>query len=157
MPKWRSVEDGFSLIEVMTVVVIIAIGVTLAVPNYTQWNSRYQLKEAATDVTSQLAFARIAAMNRNTLVNVSLATAGTNVTVSVNDSTGAAVLPSETLMTHVAGFTGGPVTFTSLGLRSGGGAGNQQLTLSNDLGLTYSIKITPSGKATWCAAPPPCT
>ena len=154
MTKRRRVEGGFTLIELMTVVTIIGVGALLAVPNYTKWNSRYQLKEAAMDITSHLGLARVAAMNRNTTVNVSLAMVGINVTVSVSDSTGASVLPTETLMTHITGFTGGPVQLTSLGLRSGGGAGDQYLTVSNDQGLTYSIRITPSGKATWCVTAP---
>ncbi len=151
----RSREGGFTLIEVMVVVAIIGIVSAIAVPNYLQWNSKNQLREAANRIQSQLTFARIAAMNRNTTTTVTFFMAGNLVTVVTTDATGAQILPVETLMSHVTGFTGGPVLFSSLGVRTGGGLGAQFITVKNDQGLTYSVQVLPGGKTSWCAAPAP--
>lgn len=137
----------------MTVITIIGIGAALAVPSYTQWNARYQLRQAVTEINTQLALARLAAMNRNMAVTVTVSAVGGKVTVTTTDVSGAQVLPTQAMMVHVTNVAGGPVQFNSLGLRSGGGAGNQTLKVTNTQGLTYSIKITPGGKATWCASP----
>jgi hypothetical protein len=137
----------------MIVSTIIGIGAALAAPAYTQWNAQYQLRQAVTEINGQLALARAAAMNRNTSVNVTLSIVGGRVTVAATDLLGAQVLPSQSMMTHVTSAIGGPVQFSSLGLRFGGGVGNQLLAIRNDQGLTYSIKITQGGKTSWCASP----
>lgn len=155
MQKVFKRENGFTLIEMMVVLAIIGITAAIAVPNYLQWNSKSQLREAATRIQSQLALARMAAMNRNTTVNVNLAMAGNLVTVVTTAANGNQVFPVETLMSHVIGFAGGPIQFSSLGVRAGGGAGAQFITVQNDTGLTYSIQVLPGGKATWCVSPAP--
>jgi type IV fimbrial biogenesis protein FimT len=143
------------MMEVVIITAIIGLTTSLAVPNYLQWNSQRQLREAATRIQAQLALARMTAMNRNITVTVGLAMAGNQVTVRTTDPNNNQLFAVETLMTHVKGFTGGPVQFSSLGLRAGGGAGAQFITVQNDKGLTYSIQVLPGGKATWCVAPAP--
>ena len=72
------------------------------------------------------------------------------VTATFIDGSGAQVMPTHTMLALVTGVTGGPITFSSLGVRVGGGAGNQLITLTNNQALTYSIAVTPAGKSTWC-------
>ena len=146
-------QRGFTLLEMMVVTTIIGIGAALAVPSYTQWNARYQLRQAVTEINSQLTLARMAAMNRNTSVNVTVSVVNGRVTIAATDVSGAQVLPAQSMMVHVTNVVGGPVQFNSLGVRFGGGAGNQTLTVRNDQGLIYSITITRGGKTTWCASP----
>lgn len=148
-------EGGFTLIEIMIAVVIVGLATTLAVPNYLQWNARYQLKQAASEIWSHLSLARVAAMNRNTSVNVALAVASGQVTIATTTVGGLPVLPTQTIqMGHVTGVNvvgGGAIQFNSLGLRSSGAAAtNQIITVTNDQNLTYSIRVIPGGKATWC-------
>jgi len=151
-------QGGFTLIEMMVVVAIIAVVATLSAPRYTDWVAQRQLREAATRVQSQLALARMAAMSRNTTVTVNLALVGNRVTVTTLDTnTGNPITPVETLDVHVVNFGGGPVQFSSQGVRIGGGVGAQFITVQSDVivntmplrFLTYSIQVLPGGKATW--------
>lgn len=148
-------QRGFTTLELATVVSVIAIGLTIGVPGYISWNARYQLRQAATEIHEQLSFARLAAMNRNTTVTVGVAVTGGRVTIAATDTSGAAVLPTQSvMMAHVtnASVTGGStVQFNSLGFRSSnGGVGNQMISVSNDRGLTYAVKVAAAGKTTWC-------
>ena len=134
----------------MTVAAIITIGAALAVPSYQQWISRYQLKQATTEIHSELSLSRMAAMNRNTTVTAALAVVGGRVTATFTDGNGAQVMPPATMQNQVTLVAGGPVQFNSFGLRVGGGAVNQTVTITNSQGLTYSIAVTPAGKVSWC-------
>jgi prepilin-type N-terminal cleavage/methylation domain-containing protein len=66
-------QCGFTLIEVMIAVAIVGILAMVAVPNYLQWNARYQLKQATTELAGSLNLARMAAMNRNLAVTATVA------------------------------------------------------------------------------------
>ncbi len=147
-------EGGFTLIEVMIVVAIIGVTSMLAVPNYISWNARYELRQAATEIQNQLSIARISAMSRNSVVIVNLALGGGKVQIAAADALGAAVIPATQMMKSVTGLTPAPtaVAFSPLGIRSGGGAGNQQIMISNNQGLSYSVRVTPRGKVSWCPA-----
>jgi Tfp pilus assembly protein FimT len=131
--------------EVMTVSAVISVLTMIAVPAYQQWNTRYQLKQATEEVAGNLKLARMAAMSRGTSVVVTLATVGGR----GNLSTGG-VFPPVTLSDGVTGLTSTTVTFSQLGLRVGGGAGNQLIQLTSKSGTVYSVLVTPSGKINWC-------
>ena len=94
-------EGGFTLIEILIAVAILSIGATLAIPSYLSWNSRYQLREAITTIQSNLMLARMAAMNRNKVVNVNFTLASGQVTISSLDASSVSVLPPATMMAHV--------------------------------------------------------
>lgn len=146
-------HGGFTLIELMIAVAIISITAGLAVPSYLQWNARYQLRQAATQITNQLTLARMTAMNRNRSVNVNLTKALGMVSVGATDVAGNQVIPAQSLMGNVNDVTVGTITFSSLGLRMSGTSGvNQQIQLTNSNGIVYSVRITPAGKANWCAS-----
>ena len=134
----------------MVVVGIMAFAVAIAVPNYVRWNSTSQLKQATTELHGELTLARLSAMNRNRSVTVTAAIVNGRVEATFIDGSGAQVMPPHTMLALVTGVTGGPITFSSLGVRVGGGAGNQLVTLTNTQALTYSIAVTPAGKSTWC-------
>jgi prepilin-type N-terminal cleavage/methylation domain-containing protein len=152
--KFNKKEQGFTILELMVVVAIIGVTAVIGVPNYLQWSSQRQLREAASRIQSQLTFARMAAMNQNATVQVALAPLGNFLTVtSINLNTGNAIFPPEQLDRHVIGFNGGPIQFSSLGLRVGGGVGPVSINIQNDRGLNYKIQVLPGGKASWCADP----
>lgn len=154
-------EGGFTLIEILIAVAIISVGATLAIPSYRDWNSRYQLREAITTIQSNLMLARMAAMNRNRVVNVNFDVAAGQVTMNVQDASGSGVLPSATMMGHVTTIdvanaagtfvTPGAISFNSRGLRQGGQVAQPQVVrVTNDQGLVYSAAVTPGGKVRWC-------
>jgi prepilin-type N-terminal cleavage/methylation domain-containing protein len=146
-------QAGFSMLEVLVVAAIMAIAAALGVPNYVRWNAGYQLKQATTELQSSLSLARMVAMNRNTTVTATPALFGGQLTMTFTNAAGTAVLPAATeKVDAVTALAGGPVLFNSMGLRVGGGAGIQTITVTNRYGVTYSIGVTPGGKIRWCAS-----
>jgi Tfp pilus assembly protein FimT len=162
-------EAGVTLPELMVVLGIIIVATTLALPNYVAWNAKTKLKQATTELHSNLNLARMLAMNRNTTVTVTLGLVGGKVTATATDpgSTSAnclgdskrCLMPIQVMPTEVtavsADIGGVPQTpilvrFTSLGLLTGVGTNNQTLTFTNSYGLTYQVQVTPGGKARWC-------
>jgi type IV fimbrial biogenesis protein FimT len=138
-------QRGFTLIEVMIAVAIVGILAMVAVPNFIQWNARYQLKQATTELAGSLNLARMAAMNRNLAVTVTLALVSGKVNVDFGGALAPILLPQS-----IIAFTGGPtIQFTQQGLS--GSAASQTVTLVSQLGTTYSVLITPAGKVNWCA------
>lgn len=138
-------QRGFTLIEVMIAVAIVGILAMVAVPNYLQWNARYQLKQATTELAGSLNLARMAAMNRNLAVTATVALVSGRVNVDFGGALAPIVLPQA-----VVGFTGGPtIQFTQQGLS--GAAANVPVTLTSQQGTTYSVVVTPAGKVNWCA------
>lgn len=143
-----------SLIELAVVGAIVAIAAAIAVPNFMSWYSRSEFKQAVVDLQGNLNLARMAAMNRNTAVTVTLAVEAGRVTASFTGG-GGDVLPKQTLSSEVTQWGGtSPVQFSSLGLRVGGGTSTQAITLTSRHGLTYEIQVTPAGKVRWCPASP---
>ncbi len=156
MSRWsKKGESGFSTFEVLTVVSILSIATAMVVPNYLQMNERSVMKQATSELHAQINVARMNAMNMNTTVNVNLAMTGGRVTATFTNAGGGAVMEPKVLRQDITGFTGAAlVQFSSLGLRLGGGAGNQTITLQSRNGLRHDIQITPAGKARWCSSSP---
>ena len=98
-------QRGFTLIEVMIAVAIVGILVMVAIPNYMQWNARYQLKQGTTELAGSLNLARMAAMNRNLAVTVTLALVSGKVNVDFGGALSPILLPQS-----IIAFTGGPTT-----------------------------------------------
>ena len=142
------------MIEMAIVVAIVGVTSVLAVPSYIDWHARYQLRQAATEIQNQLSMARISAMSRNSVVSVSLVLSGGKVQIAAGDASGTTVIPATQMMDAVTGLNPAPtaVAFSPLGIRSGGGIGNQQIMISNNRGLSYSVRVTPRGKVSWCPA-----
>lgn len=144
-----------TVVELMVVVAIMAVIAALAVPSYTAWSARSKLKQALTELHSNLNLARMTAMNRNTTVTVALAIVNHQVTASFTVAGGGVVLPQQ-VMDPVVTTLGGvsQIQFNSLGLLVGAGTTNQTITLTNSFSVTYEIQVTPAGKARWCTVSP---
>jgi prepilin-type N-terminal cleavage/methylation domain-containing protein len=150
-------ETGFTLIEVMIVVAIIGITGALAIPSFADWKAQHDLREAVSEIASNLNLARAVAMNRNrqATVTIQLSPAGvvqiSGVTILTPvPLTTLNIFPPETMNGNVTGLPGGTVNvvFSSMGLSTS--TVNQTIQIANTRGLVYSLVVTPSGKVTWC-------
>jgi prepilin-type N-terminal cleavage/methylation domain-containing protein len=164
-------EGGFTLIEIMIAVAIVGIGSAIAVPSYLQWNARYELRQAASELQSNLVQTRMVAKNRNTAMTATFIKAadgrysatfgGGLASMSLPRSvTGGSMIlvtalgpPPTTAVTDFAASapgTLGTIQFTQQGLRVAGGVLNQTVTLQSGDGTTFSVVVAPSGKVNWC-------
>ena len=164
-------EGGFTLIEIMIVVAIIGVVSAIAVPSYVQWNARYQLRQATSELQTNLLLARMSARNRNTPVtatfikaadgsysyNFGVGLAPTDLPRSVTGGSMIQVTslgpPQTTSTTDFAASSPGilgTILFSQQGVRVAGGVGTQTVTLQSSQGVTYSVAVAPSGKVNWC-------
>jgi type IV fimbrial biogenesis protein FimT len=142
-------QQGFTLLEVMIVVVIVGIAAGLAIPNFTLMYARHELYQATTSLYNRLVFARSAAISRNAMI---VATP-TNVPGAQSQVVFTPPLGSETLPLNVTFvlLPAQPIGFTPRGLSTTPLVTQTvQLQSVRDPNLIYSISLTPSGKVTWC-------
>lgn len=124
---------GFSLIELMVTVAVLAVGLALAAPALSTQIANYRLRAAAEGVLNGLNYARAEAVRRNSNVSFTLDASGAGWTVA-QDS------PATTLQTRANGETPGvtaastttslSVTFTPTGLVDTSGVRLSQIDLS---------------------------
>lgn len=167
----KSRAGGFTLIEIMIVLAILGIGSAIAVPSYIQWNARYQLRQATSELQSNLVQARMVAKNRNTPMTATFMKAvdgrysatfggGFAPILFPSSVTGGSMIlvtglgpPPVTAVTDFAASAPGAlgtIQFNQQGLRVAGGIGNQAVTLQSADGTTYSVVVAPSGKINLC-------
>ena len=144
-------EGGFTLMEVMIVVVIIGIASALAIPNYVEWKARHDLREAVSEFAGNLNLARVVAMNRNRQATVTIQVLGSGYIGVDAIAGGTPLFSTQTMSGSVTGLPSGPtnVVFSSMGLSTA--TTNQLIPIVNTRGLVYSVSVMPSGKVTWCA------
>ena len=148
--------NGFTLIELMVVVGILTIAVALALPEFLRWHVQSQLRQATSEIATQLMLARMAAMNRNRSVDVTVQTTGGAVRISaIAPASGAEVIKEKVFPTRVTSVVGSPVTvsFSSLGMRTTGGTGTQTIGVCDTYQRQYSVSIIPAGKVQWSIYP----
>ena len=160
----RPAYRGFTLIELMIGLTMVAIMMTLALPQYGTYVQNTKIRNAAESVLNGLQFARSEAVMRNTNVQFVLGT-GSGWTVSV-------VSPVETLQSRMSeqgsvGVTVNPspanattVTFNSLGRVTANAGGSNSLTqvafdvppeaLSPALSRDLNVTISPGGRVRMC-------
>lgn len=145
---------GFTLMEVMIVAAIIGLLSAIAVPNYLQWQSRYQLKQAVMEIASELNTSRFLAMNRNAAITTTFAISGGQLTTLATDPSGNPLITQATNLPKITNLVlvgGGTLQIGSSGLRASGTPGSDQLIqVTNDVGKIYSVRLTQGGKASWC-------
>ena len=72
MLKRRGGHGGVTLVELLVVLSIVAIGTTLAAPSFAQMMANYRVRSAAQAALDGLNFARTEALRRNTAVSFAL-------------------------------------------------------------------------------------
>ncbi len=81
---------GFSILELMVVVGIMAIAASMAIPGYFSWKSKQSLLKASSEVMDLIPLARMAAIKENAPVVVSFNPANRSYVVFVDDGAGVA-------------------------------------------------------------------
>ncbi|HET7602669.1 MAG TPA: type II secretion system protein [Gemmatimonadales bacterium] len=89
-------RNGFTLIEMMIVIVIMGIMLAMAMPKLHDWSSSADARGARTAATTLLAKARAAAIQNNQVTTASFnGTSGAVVTVATNDTLQQVAMGSE--------------------------------------------------------------
>src|SRR6185503_17353629 len=175
MLRAAKTRNGYSLIELMVVVAIVGVLISLAVPNFLNWNRKYQLKSDVANLAGTMAFARMTAINQNIQVLVTVSQAAPPAVVNVTFTNPAAVPPLDIVFPAITMNTG-----VSLTNAAGGAVGSPQTMRFNTMGMAvdtghinnictpgacpstqvlnfknlgtdnYRVVIKPTGKIVWC-------
>jgi len=135
-------QKGLTMIELIVVMVIIAIGATLMVPNIGRWLPTYRLKGATRDIVSAMRVAQIKAVSTNTWYRVSF-NPGSNSYILQHQGSGglwvdegeAQAMPKGVQINNTT-FTGNTATFYP-----NSRATNGSVTLTNTKGFQKVIQL----------------
>ncbi len=94
-PAERKKQQGFSLIELMVVVIVLAILATAAIPFYRSFMTNQRIRTATFDMMALITFTRSEALKRNT--NVTLNSNGASLTVTA----GGPILKQQPMFTGI--------------------------------------------------------
>jgi prepilin-type N-terminal cleavage/methylation domain-containing protein len=143
-------KRGVTLVELVVVLAIIAIGAAFVAPNIGAWVPNYRLRSASRDITSALRTAQMKAISNNTPYHVSFNPGAGSFILQYQDTGGnwindgvAATLPKGVLISGIS-FPGNNAQFSPNSTSSTG-----SITLTNTKGSTKTITLTTStGKVT---------
>jgi prepilin-type N-terminal cleavage/methylation domain-containing protein len=140
-------DKGVTLIELVVVFVIIAIGAVLLIPNIGTWLPNYRLRSAARDIVSTMRTAQMRAVSNNIQYRVNFNAAdllAANRYVLQRDSGGGAFVDDGARQTLPTGITisanllpNARAVFNADSTSSGG-----SITLQNTKGATRIISLT---------------
>ena len=144
--------SGFSLIEMLVVIGILAITAIVTIPNVIAWRNGMQFRAAVNELRSDLESAKTRAVKENATVTVAFdPTAGQYRMTYLDQVANTILLKSQTLPAGVRIATENPAhTLDSLGnqtsFSSRGTAGACTIVLANQQGRTKSVGISPFAK-----------
>ena len=155
---------GFTLLELMTTLAVLAIIITMAVPAFSGMKERHKVRGAAETVVSDLQLARLEAIKTNRDVSLSFQGSGTNNwCYGINDNNGCdctigsnCQVSGTTLrvtnsdefsnISLATTFTGQNATF-----EPNRGTTNSGTTTLNFNGKTISVKLNAIGRISLCS------
>ena len=135
-------NSGFTITELMTAIAVVAIILSIAVPNIIGWLPKYRLSSAARNILSAIEFTRLTAVQQYADAEIQFNPGSSSYTVSVGGRTVKGdTLPAGITISAVT-FSGDNVEFNRQGISDEGGS----LTLSGDSGSKV-IAVKVSGNA----------
>ena len=137
-------NSGFTLVEILTVIAIIAIVSSIVLPNVIAWLPRYRLNSGAEEIQSTLQLARLGAIKENTNATVTFDTANHRFLASVNGRTiRNGTLPAGITIESVTSPSS-EVEFDSRGLANGS---TGDIRVKNSQGGEKTISVNIVGNA----------
>jgi general secretion pathway protein H len=134
-------RKGVTLIELIVVVAIIAIGAVLTTPNISGWLPNYRLRNATRDVASSMRLAQLKAVSNNTQYQVVFNPGNSTYVLQYRDTGGNWVDEGSTLtlptgVNFVTTLLGDTATFSPNST-----ATNGNITLNNTKGATKMVRL----------------
>lgn len=139
------VAKGFSLIELMIVLAIIAIGAAIAVPSYQSSIASNRKTSAANNLLGVLQFARSEAVIRRKQIKVCASADGTSCS-GTDWSTGGVVLDGSTILRSIPSVTDVPITGSAITFNSDGTTTATNISIGSSPTRTVSVNIVGHAK-----------
>ncbi len=140
-------EKGFSLIELIIVVVLIGVMVVMAIPSYSDFIANQRARTNAQTLLGTLMYARSEAIKINGNVSVTAAGGGWNAGWTI--SRGATVVKSQDALTGVTiteGAGANVVTYNGRGRLTGANAISFSVCDTSNLAQKRTVDVDPSGR-----------
>ena len=152
---------GFTLVELLVVVAVIAITSAIAAPNVGQWIRNYRAKTVARQLMTDLQFARMSAVAKKLQCRVNVNTVTNEYQIEQSDGVGnwnvvgiARRLSDTTNAYSAAGVALGTgpvaanawtVTFDSMGVPSFTPANATRATINQGAAAAWNVRVNPTG------------
>jgi type IV fimbrial biogenesis protein FimT len=137
-------NSGYTIIEVMTVIGIIAILTSIVVPNVLGWLPKYRLRSGAEEIQSTLQLARLGAIKQNTNAIVTFDTTNHTYLASIDGQTiKSGIMPAGIIIDSITS-PGSQIQFDSRGLAN---TSTGNILVKNNQGGTKTITVNIVGIA----------
>ncbi len=143
-PALKARARGFTLVELLITVAVLAIGLSLAAPTFTQQIANYRVRSASESIVNGLNYARAEAVRRNSPVRYTLDAGGPGWTVAqvstaaTLQSRASGELPGITATSSTASLI---LTFTPTGFVDTSGVRLSQVTVASAVPNTETRQI----------------
>jgi type IV fimbrial biogenesis protein FimT len=143
---------GFTLIEMMFVVIILFTLTTIALPSYNQFVRNQRVQTASFDLFSSLTLARSEAVTRNTTVSVATQSGTDNWAAGWRVLAGATILREQEAIPNITMTGPATVSFTGSGRLTANLASGFEITTEGTGAKARCITVDPSGRPVTKAA-----
>jgi type IV fimbrial biogenesis protein FimT len=145
-------DRGYTLVEIMVAIAIVAILATIAVPNIAGWRAKQRFAAAVSDVHEAIKVARSSAIKDNTAVVIQFQLPNRFLVFADDDDDGTQDTGERTIRTGIfqndisltTSFSGHRLSFNGRGMTTSSGAG---ITLSNAVFGSRVIQVTVTGNS----------